>query len=102
MDSIKLRAKTKGDHTEIKAIITHPMETGRRKDKATGEKVPAHFIQEVIIESEGKTILTADWSGSISKNPYIGFRYKGTKGATIKVTWTDNKGETDTAETTIK
>jgi len=29
---------------EIKALITHPIETGLRKDKETGEVIPAHFI----------------------------------------------------------
>ena len=45
MASIKMRAKTDGTVTTIKALISHPMETGTRKDKKTGKKIPAHFIQ---------------------------------------------------------
>lgn len=103
MSTIKLRAKMKGDHAEIKAIITHPMATGLAKDKATGEIIPAHYIQEVTIEADGKTILTGDWGGSISKNPYFSFRFSnGKKDMPIKLTWKDNQGKSDTTETKIK
>ncbi|MDH5484149.1 MAG: thiosulfate oxidation carrier complex protein SoxZ, partial [Gammaproteobacteria bacterium] len=44
--SIKVRANVKGDVTVVKTLISHPMETGLRKDKKTGKKIPANFIQE--------------------------------------------------------
>ena len=31
---IKIRAQKKGDITEVKALMRHPMETGMRKDQA--------------------------------------------------------------------
>ena len=48
--SIKIRAKMKGDETQVKCLMTHPMETGLRKDKKTGKLIPAHFINEVMAE----------------------------------------------------
>ena len=69
MASIKLRTKVKGDLVEVKSLIKHPMETGLRKDKKTKEKIPAHYIQEVIVEANGKQVISCDWGGSISKNP---------------------------------
>jgi hypothetical protein len=44
--SIKLRAKEKGGVTTVKALMTHPMETGLRKDSKTGKLIPAHYIRE--------------------------------------------------------
>ena len=35
--SIKIRAKLKNDVVTVKALMTHPMETGARKDSKTGE-----------------------------------------------------------------
>jgi len=103
MASIKMRAKIEGDVTTIKALISHPMETGTRKDSKTGEKIPAHFIQEVVCEHKGNTILTANWGPAISKNPYLSFRFSGgAAGDTVKLSWVDNKGEKDSAEATIK
>ncbi len=102
MASIKLRTKVKGDLVEVKALIKHPMETGLRKDKKTKEKIPAHFIQEVIVEANGKQVLSADWNTSVSKNPYLSFSYKGKSGDAVKLSWSDNTGKSDSAEATVK
>ncbi len=102
MASIKLRTKVKGDLVEVKALIKHPMETGLRKDKKTKEKIPAHFIQEVIVEANGKQVLGADWNTSVSKNPYLSFSYKGKSGDKVKLSWSDNTGKSDSAEATVK
>ncbi len=102
MASLKLRAEESGGVTTVKTLITHPMETGLRKDKATGEVIPAHFIQEVVAEHKGNQVFTALWSGSISTNPYLSFRFKGAaKGDSLKVSWTDNKGGTDSADVQV-
>lgn len=102
MSTIKLRTKAKGDLVEVKALIKHPMETGLRKDSKTGEKIPAHYIQEVVVEANGKVVMAADWNGSVSKNPYLSFSYKGASGDKVKLSWTDNKGESDSAEVAVK
>jgi sulfur-oxidizing protein SoxZ len=101
--SIKVRAKAKDGVATVKCLISHPMETGLRKDKKTGETIPAHFIQEVTCEHAGNTVLSAQWNSSISKNPFLSFKFSGAKsGDTIKVSWVDNKGESDSAEDKIK
>ncbi len=101
--SIKMRAKAKDDEVEVKALFSHPMETGLRKDKKSGKIIPAHFIQEVVAEHNGKKVLTAYWGGSVSKNPYLSFKFKGgKKGDSVKLSWKDNKDGSDTAEGTIK
>ena len=103
MASIKMRAKTADGVTTIKVLISHPMETGTRKDKKTGKKIPAHFIQEVVCEHKGNTVMTANWGPAISKNPYLSFRIAGgAAGDIVKLSWVDNKGEKDSGETTIK
>jgi sulfur-oxidizing protein SoxZ len=103
MSSIKMRA-TLGDDgvTTVKVLISHPMDTGLVKDKS-GKIIPAHYIQEVVCEWNGTNVMTAEWGGAVSKNPYLSFRFKGAKaGDTIKLNWVDNKGESDSGETTIK
>ena len=102
MASIKIRAKVDGDVTTVKALISHPMDTGLVKDKKTGKPIPAHFIQEVTCEHNGKNVLTALWGAAISKNPYLSFKFKGAKaGDTLTLSWVDNKGESDSTETKI-
>lgn len=100
-NSIKIRAKLQDGATTVKALITHPMETGARKDK-DGSLIPAHFIKEISCESGGKTLLTAFWSGGVSKNPYLSFKFGGGNvGDKLKLTWVDNKGESDSEEADI-
>ncbi len=101
MSDIKIRAKLSGDETTVKALMNHPMETGLRKDSKTGELVPAHFIQEVVCKWKDAVVMSALWSGGVSKNPYLSFKFKGgAAGDPVSLTWTDNKGETqsETAE----
>jgi sulfur-oxidizing protein SoxZ len=98
-----MRAKIDDGVTTLKALISHPMETGLVKDKKTGEPIPAHFIQEVVCEHKGNAIMTANWGPAVSKNPYLSFRFTGgAVGDTVTLSWVDNKGEKDSSETTIK
>lgn len=101
--SIKIRAKLNGDTCTVKALIKHPMETGQRKDKKTGKVIPAHFIQEVNCDHSGKNVMNALWGTAVSKNPYISFQFKGAqKGDKLKLSWVDNKGESDSIETVVR
>ncbi|MET0026811.1 MAG: thiosulfate oxidation carrier complex protein SoxZ [Candidatus Thiodiazotropha sp.] len=102
-NSIKVRASEKDGVTTVKALMTHPMETGARKDSKTGQNIPAHFIQEVVCKHKGNTVMTAEWSGGVSKNPYLSFKFTGAaKGDELELTWTDNKGESDSMTSPIK
>ena len=101
--SIRIRAQAKGGSTTVKALITHPMETGQRKDKKTGQKIPAHFIQEVTCEHNGKQVMSAHWGAAVSKNPYVSFSIAGAKsGDGITLSWVDNKGNKDSQSTKVK
>ena len=95
MDSnMKMRAQLKGDYVEVKVLMSHPMETGRKKDD-NGELIPAHFVQLVTATLNGKPVMEAQWGTGISKNPYLTFRIKGAKvGDIVAVTWHDNVGAT--------
>jgi len=102
MSTIKIRAKAGGKVTKVSALIEHPMETGMRKNKKTGKKIPAHFIQEVVCELNGTVVLTALWGPAVSKRPFLQFKLDNAKkGDTIKLSWVDNKGEKDSAEAKI-
>jgi sulfur-oxidizing protein SoxZ len=101
-NSIKLKATAANGETTVKALIKHPMETGRRKDKDSGELIPIHYIKEVSCTYEGETVLTAEWGPTISKNPFLSFTFTGgAAGEQVELTWLDNKGTSETASATI-
>lgn len=98
---MKIRASNKDGVTEVKVLISHEMETGQRKDSA-GAIVPAWFITELTAKHGDKVVLSSEFGSSISKNPYLAFKFKGgAKGEKITVSWKDNKGDTRTDEAAI-
>jgi sulfur-oxidizing protein SoxZ len=100
-EPMKIRAKLEGDVADVRILMLHPMETGARKD-SKGDLVPQHFIQNVAVTHNGKTVLDAQWSQAISRNPFLGLRIKGAKvGDKLSVTWADNKGDRRTDEVTV-
>jgi sulfur-oxidizing protein SoxZ len=95
-NTIKLRATEADGLVTVKALITHPMEMGNRKDAKTGELIPAHFIQDVTVTHAGNAVVSGTWSSGVSKDPYLSVRFAGKKGDDVTVAWKDNKGDSDT------
>jgi len=100
-DPMKIRAQLKGDVTEIRVLMGHPMETGQRKD-AAGATVPAHFIQSMTVDVGGKRVVDGQIATAVSRNPVFGFKVKGAKvGDKVVVSWVDNKGDKRTDEAAV-
>ncbi len=100
-EPMRIRAAEAAGVTTVRVLMSHPMESGLRKD-AAGNTVAAHFITEVVATHNGKSVLQALWSGAVSQNPFLSFKFKGAaKGEKVQVKWTDNKGETRTDEVAI-
>jgi len=97
---MKIRARLVGDYTDIRVLMAHPMETGQRKVK--GKLVPAHFIENVTVKVNGKTVVDAQTSQAISRNPVFAFRVKGgAKGDKVEIGWVDNEGETNSLDAAV-
>ena len=100
-DPMKVRATLKGDTGDIRVLMNHPMETGQRKD-GSGKIVPMHFIQNVEVKVNGRTVVEGQISQAVSRNPVFSFRVKGVKaGDKIEISWLDNKGDTNKTETAL-
>jgi len=98
---MKMRATVNGGVTDIRVLMTHPMETGQRKDQ-DGKIVPVHFIQNITVKLNGKTVVDSQISQAISRNPVFTFRIKGgSKGDKIEVSWLDNRGDTNSTEAAV-
>ena len=100
--TIRVRATSSGDTTEVQALIQHPMDSGFVKD-AQGALIPAHFIQQLTFEHNGKTVFVADWGPAVAKDPNVKFSFKGAqKGDDLKIGWVDNKGTSDATTAKIQ
>src|SRR5882762_5413192 len=90
---MKMRATLSGGVTDVRVLMTHPMETGQRKDP-DGKLVPLHFIQNVTVKLNGKTVVESQISQGVSRNPVFSFRIKGgAPGDKVEVAWLDTKKE---------
>ena len=92
-EGMKMRAALQGDVADVKVLMSHPMESGQRKDAKTDKVVPAHFINAVVVTLNGKEVIDSQWGSAISKNPFLGFKVKGVKaGDKFAVNAVDNLG----------
>lgn len=98
----KVKTRKRGGTTEFLALINHPMETGFRRDKSTGTKIPEHFIKKVVFKLNGKTVATGQLGTAVSANPIFKLSSKSARtGDKLEVSWEDNKGESGSASTII-
>lgn len=80
----------KDDVIEVKALISHVMETGNRHN-ADGTPIPRNIIHTLKATFEGNLVFSADLGPGISANPYIAFPLKVTGPGTLEILWIDDQ-----------
>ncbi len=83
-------AKT-GDVVTIKALISHKMESGQRKD-ADGALIPRSIINRFTCDLGGVNVIDITIEPAVSTNPYFEFDAKMADSGEIKFTWYDDDG----------
>jgi sulfur-oxidizing protein SoxZ len=90
----------KGEVIEIKTLISHPMETGQRRDPA-GQPIPRDIIHSFSCAYNGVEVFRAELHPAISANPYIAFFTVATESGFLGFTWTDDQGNVQTETVAI-
>ena len=76
---IRVPSSAKKDEViEIKTLVSHPMESGQRKN-AQGQTIPRRIINKMTVAYNGKPVFEAKLEAAISANPYISFFLKATE-----------------------
>lgn len=96
-----MKTKNQGGTVEVLVLVNHPMETGNRKDKKTGKKIPAHYIKTMTFKKNGKAFADAKLGAAVSKNPLVSVRVAAKAGDTITMDWADTNGEKGNASSTV-
>ena len=96
------RSASAGEVVTIKTLISHPMESGQRKDKATGELIPRRIINRFSVTFNGEAVFSADIEPAVSANPYFEFQLKVPETGTLAFEWVDDDGSVYTEEKTIE
>ena len=93
----------RGDTIEIKALISHIMETGYRIG-ITGQPIPRDIINDFVCTYNGEEVFRAMFYPAIAANPFMSFFTVATESGTIAFSWTDQHGATQvqTAAITVE
>lgn len=85
------REAKKGDLVEVKALVSHVMESGQRKDQE-GKTIPRKILNKFTCTVAGKEVFAADFEPAVSANPYIQFKFKAQESGPVVLTWIDDDG----------
>jgi sulfur-oxidizing protein SoxZ len=89
-----------GEIVEIRAMVSHPMETGFRPD-TMGRLIPRDIVNRFECLFEGEMVFAADLYPSVSANPYMAFPMRVERGGELLFRWRDDKGAALEAKRTI-
>ena len=101
---INVPAKAKrGEIIEIKALVSHPMETGYRTGP-DGALVPRDIINRFVCTYNGEEIFSADLFPAVSANPFFSFTTVATESGLIAFRWFDDqgRGQLETAKIAVE
>ena len=82
----------RGDVISLKAVFSHPMETGYRRE-VNGSIIPRDIIRQFTCQYDGAEIFKADFFPAIAANPFISFTTIATRSGTVVFTWIDDAGK---------
>lgn len=80
-----------GDAVTIKTLISHPMESGQRKDD-DGNLIPRSIINRFTCDFNGQNVIDVKMEPAMSTNPYFEFEAMVPEAGDFKFTWYDDDG----------
>ena len=96
------KSASAGEVVVLKTLISHPMESGQRKD-SSGNVIPRSIINRFTCEFNGESVVDVKMEPAISTNPYFEFEAKVPESGDFKFTWYDDDGSVyeDTQSVTV-
>lgn len=83
----------KGEIVEIKTLITHPMETGHRRDDV-GKPIPRDIIDLFRVTYGGEEVFRMELFPAVAANPFIAFQTVAIATGELVFEWRDDAGRT--------
>lgn len=80
-----------GEVVEIKTLLSHPMESGLRRD-AEGALVPRRIVTSMVARLNGEEVFRAEWGPGIAANPYQALMLRAEAPGELEIIWTDEAG----------
>jgi sulfur-oxidizing protein SoxZ len=90
----------RGDIIEIKALMSHIMETGYRRT-AAGDVVPRDIITNFTCRYNGAEVFRADFFPAIAANPFVSFFTIAKESGRFEFEWIGDNGFSETASASM-
>jgi len=90
----------RGEAFDVKLLISHPMESGQRRD-AMGAAIPRDIINRFVCTLDGAEVLRAELFPAIAANPFLSFSVVADKSGTLAMTFTDDHGVVQTETVSV-
>ena len=81
-----------GEVVTIKTLVSHPMESGQRKD-SDGNVIPRSIINRFTCDFNGVNVIDVTMDPAVSTNPYFEFEAKVPEAGDFQFTWYDDDGD---------
>lgn len=94
------RQVRKGELVEVRALVSHIMESGQRRD-AQGNVVPRKIINRFTCTVAGKEVFAAEFEPAIAANPYLQFKFRAEESGPVVLAWVDDDGNRVVGQETI-
>ena len=91
---------TTGEVIEVRALVTHPMESGNRLGP-DGSAVPRNIVQSFRAEFDGVPVFSVALDTAVSANPFFQFHIAPPASGTLSLTWNDESGQEVTLQEAI-
>ena len=85
-------AAAKGEILQIKALISHQMETGLRRDNQ-GDVIPRKIINKFVCRYNDDVVFGVDLHEAVAANPYIEFYLRATESGRLEFVWEEDGGD---------
>jgi len=84
-------AAAKGEVFQVKAIISHPMETGLRHDQQ-GQAIPRAIINAFRCRYNEEIVFGVELHEAVAANPYLEFYLRATESGRLEFVWEEDGG----------
>lgn len=91
----------RGEIIQIKALISHVMETGYRRT-SLGASIPRDILRRFVCSYNGEEVFRAELHPAVAANPYFAFHTIATESGSLVFTWTGDNGFSATESVAIK
>ena len=81
----------KGEVFQVKALISHQMETGLRRDPQ-GDVIPRKIINKFVCRYNDVVVFSVDLHEAVAANPYIEFYLRATESGRLEFVWQEDGG----------